>query len=135
MWMDHRAVDETDTINATKHRVLDFVGGQMSPEMQVGPRPRTRWQCVVGPAALCTASHRTARANIRQMGKLSWLKQHLPDAWKRAAHFFDLPDFLTYRATGETTRSLCSLVCKWAYVDGHPDFAEVRARIKRKAVF
>jgi ribulose kinase len=37
MWMDHRAVQETDAINATHHRVLDFVGGQMSPEMQVRP--------------------------------------------------------------------------------------------------
>lgn len=41
MWMDHRAVQETDAINATHHRVLDFVGGQMSPEMQV--RPLALW--------------------------------------------------------------------------------------------
>ena len=50
--------------------------------------------------------------------KLLWLKEHLPETWKRAAHFFDLPDFLTYRATGDIGRSLCSLVCKWTYL-GH----------------
>lgn len=30
--------------------------------------------------------------------------------------FFDLPDFLTYRATGSLARSNCSLVCKCSYV-------------------
>ena len=50
--------------------------------------------------------------------KLLWLKRHLPAAWRRAARFFDLPDFLTYRATGAASRSLCSTVCKWTYL-GH----------------
>jgi FGGY-family pentulose kinase len=48
--------------------------------------------------------------------KLLWLKQELPQAFARAARFFDLPDFLTYRATGIDTRSLCSTVCKWTYL-------------------
>ena len=26
--------------------------------------------------------------------KLLWLKEHLPASWKKAGHFFDLPDFL-----------------------------------------
>ena len=50
-----------------------------------------------------------------QTPKLLWLKENLPRAWERAARFFDLPDFLTYRATGIDTRSLCSTVCKWTY--------------------
>ena len=50
--------------------------------------------------------------------KLLWLKEALPTAWARAAHFFDLPDFLTWRATGALSRSLCSTVCKWTYL-GH----------------
>jgi len=29
--------------------------------------------------------------------------------------FFDLPDFLTYRATGDSTRSSCSLSCKFSF--------------------
>ena len=46
-----------------------------------------------------------------QTPKLLWLKQNLPATWKRAARFLDLPDYLTYRATGDDTRSLCTTVC------------------------
>uniref|UniRef100_A0A665V429 FGGY carbohydrate kinase domain containing n=1 Tax=Echeneis naucrates TaxID=173247 RepID=A0A665V429_ECHNA len=35
--------------------------------------------------------------------------------WNKAAHFFDLPDFLSWKATGSLTRSSCTLVCKWTY--------------------
>ncbi len=47
--------------------------------------------------------------------KLAWLKEQLPAAWARVARFFDLPDFLAYRATGVDVRSLCTTVCKWTY--------------------
>lgn len=40
MWADHRAVAEAEEITATGHRALDFVGGVMSPEMQV---PKLLW--------------------------------------------------------------------------------------------
>src|SRR5439155_161089 len=30
------------------------------------------------------------------------------------------PDFLTYRATGDETRSLCTTVCKWTYLGHEP---------------
>lgn len=50
-----------------------------------------------------------------QTPKLLWLKRHHPQTWARARHFFDLPDFLTYRATGNQQRSLCSSACKWTF--------------------
>lgn len=50
-----------------------------------------------------------------EMPKLLWLKKHLPDRWTEFGYFFDLPDFLTWKATGSFNRSLCSLVCKWNY--------------------
>ena len=53
-----------------------------------------------------------------QTPKLLWVKENLPASWRRVARFLDLADFLTYRATGDDTRSLCTTVCKWTYL-GH----------------
>ncbi len=50
--------------------------------------------------------------------KLRWLTRELPEAWRQALRFWDLPDWLVHRATGGETRSLCSTVCKWTYL-GH----------------
>jgi FGGY-family pentulose kinase len=55
--------------------------------------------------------------------KLLWLKKHLPESWATARRFFDLPDFLSYRATGQDVRSLCTTVCKWSYL-GHEEGSE-----------
>ncbi len=84
VWMDHRAIKETEFINSTSHRVLSYVGGKISPEMQIP--------------------------------KLLWLKKNKKQCWKNSDFFFDLPDFLTYKATGSRTRSFCSTVCKWTYI-------------------
>lgn len=50
-----------------------------------------------------------------QLPKLLWLKQNLPDQFEATQHFFDLPDWLVFRATGSEVRSLCSATCKWTY--------------------
>ncbi|XP_063284095.1 FGGY carbohydrate kinase domain-containing protein isoform X1 [Pelobates fuscus] len=84
MWMDHRAGNQVDRINGTKHKVLSYVGGVMSVEMQPP--------------------------------KLLWLKENLRrECWDKSGQFFDLPDFLTWKATGELSRSSCTLICKWTY--------------------
>ncbi|KAJ7330599.1 hypothetical protein OS493_022214 [Desmophyllum pertusum] len=87
MWLDHRAMDQAQRINDTKHKVLSYVGGGVSPEMEIP--------------------------------KMLWLKEMLPgDCWEKSAVFLELPEFLTYRATNDRTRSMCSLVCKLNYM-GH----------------
>ena len=50
--------------------------------------------------------------------KLAWLKQALPASFQKTARFLDLPDYLSYRATGNDSRSHCTTVCKWTYL-GH----------------
>jgi FGGY-family pentulose kinase len=40
VWLDHRAIAEAQGCTATGHRVLDSLGGAMSPEMQV---PKLMW--------------------------------------------------------------------------------------------
>ncbi len=40
LWMDHRALEETELINSTGHEVLKYVGGKISPEMVT---PKLLW--------------------------------------------------------------------------------------------
>src|SRR6202046_4429840 len=84
VWMDHRATAEARLINDTRDDVLRYVGGLISPEMEIP--------------------------------KLLWLKRHLPSSYHSAAHFFDLADYLSFRATGSTVRSICTLACKWNFL-------------------
>ena len=40
VWMDHRAMGETESINAGGYDVLKYVGGRLSPEMET---PKLKW--------------------------------------------------------------------------------------------
>jgi D-ribulokinase len=84
VWMDHRALAETGLVNDTHDDVLRYVGGSISPEMEIP--------------------------------KLLWLKRHLPSSYHAAGHFFDLADYLSFRATGSTARSTCTVTCKWNFL-------------------
>jgi D-ribulokinase len=84
VWMDHRAIAEARLVNDTHDDVLRYVGGSISPEMEIP--------------------------------KLLWLKRHLPSTYNSAGHFFDLADYLSFRATGSTARSICTLACKWNFL-------------------
>lgn len=84
VWMDHRAISEARLINETEDAVLRYVGGSISPEME--------------------------------MPKLLWLKRHLRSSFDAAGHFFDLADYLTWRASGSLQRSTCTVTCKWNYL-------------------
>lgn len=121
MWMDHRAVEQASSITNTGHKVLSRVGGVMSPEMQPpkllwlkevrGERGHRRRLVSVG---FCFSSYWVFRA--KQGGALAYydcnsrclfffLIQKLREScWDKAAHFFDLPDFLSWKATGSLTR-------------------------------
>jgi ribulose kinase len=53
-----------------------------------------------------------------EVPKILWLKKNTSAEDFARCQFFDLPDFLTYRATNRTTRSACSITCKESYVPG-----------------
>ena len=60
-----------------------------------------------------------------QTPKLLWLAEELPRTFDKAGYFFDLTDFLTWRATGSTWRSSCTVTCKWTYL-AHEDRWDAR---------
>ncbi|MGC6389924.1 FGGY-family carbohydrate kinase [Ewingella sp. S1.OA.A_B6] len=84
MWMDHRAGQETQRINATQDPALQYVGGRVSIEMQ--------------------------------LPKILWLKTHYPERYQTVWRFFDLADYLVWRASGADAASICTLTCKWNYL-------------------
>ncbi|EKM59553.1 uncharacterized protein PHACADRAFT_137471 [Phanerochaete carnosa HHB-10118-sp] len=51
-----------------------------------------------------------------EIPKTLWLKHNMKPELFARCQFFDLPDFLTYRATGDNLRSTCSVTCKCSYV-------------------
>ena len=51
-----------------------------------------------------------------EIPKVLWLKNHMPKELFDRCRFYDLPDALTHIATGNETRSFCSVVCKQGYV-------------------
>src|SRR6267154_1854343 len=78
------AMAEARRVNEIQDDVLRYVGGSISPEMEIP--------------------------------KLLWLKRYLPSTYQSAGHFFDLADYLSFRATGSTARSMCTLACKWNFL-------------------
>jgi D-ribulokinase len=48
--------------------------------------------------------------------KVAWLARQKPAIIANAGHFFDLTDFLSFRATGSLTRSACPATCKFGYL-------------------
>jgi D-ribulokinase len=51
-----------------------------------------------------------------QTPKLLWLKRNLPATYESAGLFFDLADYLSFRATDSAARSMCTVTCKWTYL-------------------
>ncbi|MDM0078801.1 FGGY-family carbohydrate kinase [Variovorax sp. J2P1-59] len=48
--------------------------------------------------------------------KLLWLLENRPQVFADAWQFMDLTDFLTWRASGDLSRSTCTVTCKWTYL-------------------
>jgi len=51
-----------------------------------------------------------------EIPKILWLKENMKESYDKITDFFDLPDYLVYKACGEKVRSVCSLGCKWTYL-------------------
>lgn len=104
LWADHRAEQEAERINKTGAVPLDFVGGTMS----------VRRENIS--LSACSEVDLHATQLEMEIPKILWLKNNMPaDAFSKC-QFFDLPDYLTYRATDASLRSFCSLTCKCSYV-------------------
>jgi ribulose kinase len=48
-----------------------------------------------------------------ELPKVLWLKQHFPQRYAASWRFFDLADYLVWRASGADIASVWTLTCKW----------------------
>lgn len=92
VWMDHRATAQAARLSESGAEALRYVGGTLSPEMEVP--------------------------------KLAWLASEAPRTFEAIGGAFDLADYLVFRASGEDSRSLCTLGCKWGYLAREGRFDE-----------
>ena len=93
VWLDHRAIEEADECTAGGHRVLDYLGGVMSPEMAT---PKLMWLKRHLPASwneagylfdladflTCKASGSLARSQCTVTCKWTYLAHEKP-GWQR----------------------------------------------------
>ncbi|GHC25236.1 ribulokinase [Kushneria pakistanensis] len=90
MWMDHRAIEEADEIAGTQHPALDYIGGQVSPELEL---PKLLWL------------HRHRPDQFERAALFLDLADFMV---ARAIGDLD--------GTHEPERSVCTQVCKWLYL-------------------
>ncbi|OCP36415.1 FGGY-family carbohydrate kinase [Ensifer sp. LC163] len=98
--------------------------------LSVNRKGEARWDTIVwldhralAEADFCTATEHPVldfsgrvMSPEMEMPKLMWLKRNLPAQWEKAGFFFDLADYLSWRATGSAARSRCTLTAKWNYL-------------------
>ncbi|MFC0338259.1 ribulokinase [Kushneria avicenniae] len=90
MWMDHRAIEEASEIAATGHPALEYIGGQVSPELEL---PKLLW----------LHRHRTD-----QFERAALFLDLADFMVARAIGDLD--------GRHEPERSVCTQVCKWLYL-------------------
>ena len=59
-----------------------------------------------------------------ELPKLLWLRRHFPDRYAAAWRFFDLADYMVWRASGADVASVCTLTCKWNYLAHERRFSD-----------
>ncbi len=86
VWLDHRALAEADECTASAHRVLDYIGGVMSPEMET---PKLMWLKRNLPGTWAKAGHLFDLADFltwKACGSLARSQCTLTAKWTYLAH-------------------------------------------------
>ncbi|SDG59279.1 FGGY-family carbohydrate kinase [Pelagibacterium luteolum] len=120
VWLDHRALAEAEEARATGHRVLDFAGGALSPEMEI---PKLMWLKRNLPKTWQRAGYMFDLADFlswKACGSLERSQSTLTSKWSFLAHEAEgwPADFLTAMGL-EDLRERASLP-RHASPIGHP---------------
>lgn len=63
-----------------------------------------------------------------ELPKILWLSRRFPDRHAATVRYFDLADYLVWRACGEDVASVCTLTCKWNYLAHEQRFSDTLLR-------
>lgn len=85
----------------------------------------------VAEATQINATHDPALAYVggdvsveMELPKILWLRRRFPERHASVRRYFDLADYLVWRATGADVASVCTLTCKWNYLAHEHRFSE-----------
>lgn len=85
----------------------------------------------VAEAAEINATHDPALAYVggevsveMELPKILWLARRFPDRHAATRRYFDLADYLVWRACDADVASVCTLTCKWNYLAHEQRFSE-----------
>ncbi|GAA6019948.1 hypothetical protein JCM11491_006716 [Sporobolomyces phaffii] len=98
--------DERKTASAEQRDIILWADHRASLEAKKINSTKSKWLNYVG---------KTISLEM-EVPKMLWLKNNMPASLFSSCMFFDLPDWLSYRATSDLARSNCSLACKCSYV-------------------
>ncbi|KAH0839566.1 hypothetical protein J3R83DRAFT_455 [Lanmaoa asiatica] len=109
---------EGNPVSVTKGKDIGSVGGERNIVLWADHRAEKEAELINSTGSIILNYVGGTMSLEMEVPKILWLKKHMDVVHFSQCQFFDLPDFFTYKCTGDNTRSFCSTTCKCSFVPG-----------------
>ncbi|KAF8121308.1 hypothetical protein EV363DRAFT_1277550 [Boletus edulis] len=107
---------EGNPVSVTKGKDIGNVGGERNIILWADHRAEKEAELINSTDSIVLKYVGGTMSLEMEVPKILWLKKHMDAAHFSQCQFFDLPDYFTYKCTGDNTRSFCSTTCKCSFV-------------------